>query len=520
MDIASLTILEAAPWPALLLDKEGQIIIANKSGRSLLGISPLARPTIQSLLSTPEGSDTVGVLLSQLESAGSRSLLKSLRVRAGAYHLYSLASSTVNVDGDVYQLLQLFAAVGEPPAIKPEVKPEVAPEMKREPSPLENSVFLKQKLDCALQLTRTVSLDFNNALTSILGHTSHLLDLAEPKHPWRTSLLAVEKSAERAAEIAHDLAAFSRQEKDTRSHVAGNINTLVRQTVDLLQKSLPPGVKWRLDLKKKLLAAEYDEAKMQQAILKVLDNAVQAVGETGTISIRTTNVQIENDDAGKPFGIQSGSYVRIELSDDGPGIPHEMLPRVFEPFFTTKPNPPHRGLGLTWVYGIVTNHGGRVAIQNEPCRGCSVSIHLPSLKTLVTDTHERDEDLERTGAHTILMVDDEEVLLTMGETILSSYGYSVLTATNGEEALRLFKSSADSIDLVITDIVMPNMSGRELIEKLRVLAPDLKIICSSGYVPPAHKRPTNGTEEQNFLQKPFTSRDLLRKVKQALSRSP
>jgi CheY-like chemotaxis protein len=200
----------------------------------------------------------------------------------------------------------------------------------------------------------------------------------------------------------------------------------------------------------------------------------------------------------------------VEIEDNGCGIAPEVLPRIFEPFFTTKQSPNHRGLGLAWVYGIITNHGGTVAVTSQLNRGTVVRVFLPAQKKIVRDRSVPTDDLS--GSQTILMIDDEELLLTMGEMVLSSFGYKVLTANSGQRALEIFAEHGPEIDLVITDLVMPKMSGRELIEQLHRLAPRIKIICSSGYI-----RAVNPEEEELYLQKPFTSLDLLRKVKQALT---
>src|SRR5205085_4387043 len=158
----------------------------------------------------------------------------------------------------------------------------------------------------------------------------------------------------------------------------------------------------------------------------------------------------------------------------------EILPRIFEPFFTTKKTGGHRGLGLAWVYSIVTNHGGSVAVSSEVGKGTCVRIYLPAQKKVVKDRSHKVDDF--TGDQTVLMIDDEDLLLTMGETVLTSYGYRVLTANSGQKALDLFYRCAEEIDLVITDLVMPQMSGREVLERLREHTPDVKIICASGFM--------------------------------------
>ncbi|MDB6129667.1 MAG: sensor hybrid histidine kinase, partial [Verrucomicrobiales bacterium] len=205
--------------------------------------------------------------------------------------------------------------------------------------------------------------------------------------------------------------------------------------------------------------------------------------------------------------LNPGNYIAAEISDSGVGVPAEALPRLFEPFFTTKGSA-HRGLGLAYVYGIITNHGGGVAVSSEINAGTSVRIYLPANKKIIKQTFKEDE---LTGNETILIVDDEDLLLTMGQMILSSFGYNVLTANSGQKALELLKKEFKPVDLIITDLVMPNMSGRELIEKLQEISPTTRVICSSGYV-----RSGNGEDSDTYLQKPFTSQDLLRKVKQVL----
>jgi len=379
----------------------------------------------------------------------------------------------------------------------------------------ESSAALKQKLDCALQLARTVALDFNNALTSILGHTSLVLSKMEPNHPWRGSLLEVEKSAAKAAEIANDLGTFSRQEKEARPQAAGNLNTLLQRTADFFQKN--PGdqpITWNLQLDRKLFSAKFDEAKMQQAFVKILENSLQAMGHGGgRVTISSRNFELTEPTQDRNVKLAAGAYVCAEINDTGCGIEPEVLPRIFEPFFTTKRGPNHRGLGLAWVYGIVTNHGGGVAISSQPGAGTSVRVYLPAEKKLVSD-QALAAGADLNGTQTILMVDDEDLLLTMGQTILSAYGYKVLTANSGQKALSIMaqKEKEAGVDLVVTDLVMPAMSGRELVEQIRARSPSTRILTTSGYV-----RPAGQDEDTAYLQKPFTSQELLLKVKNALT---
>jgi CheY-like chemotaxis protein len=322
-------------------------------------------------------------------------------------------------------------------------------------------------------------------------------------------LLEVEKSAAKAAEIANDLGTFSRQEKETRGQAAGNLNQLLQRSAEFFQQNAgSTQVEWKLVLERNLFAAKFDEAKMQQAFMKIIENAVQAITGYGRLTLQTRNVELAERSQDRNVQLAAGAYVCAEINDTGCGIPADVLPRIFEPFFTTRHG--HRGLGLAWVYGIVTNHGGGVAVSSEAGAGTSVRVYLPAEKKIINDKSALSaEDLS--GTQTVLFVDDEDLLLTMGQAILSAYGYRVLTANSGQKALEIL-GRKDQVDIVITDLVMPSMSGRELVEQIQQRWPGMRILCTSGYVWPA------GQENQaTYLQKPFTSQELLLKVKQVLS---
>jgi two-component system, cell cycle sensor histidine kinase and response regulator CckA len=260
-----------------------------------------------------------------------------------------------------------------------------------------------------------------------------------------------------------------------------------------------------------LFASRFDEAKLQQALTKVLENAVEAVNGSGQVSVQTRNVELTAPAQDRTVKLTAGAHVCVEISDNGAGIEAANLARVFEPFFTTK-QAPHRGLGLALVYGIVSNHGGGVAISSEPGKGAAARIYLPAEKQLASQGAASDESLH--GAESILIVDDESMLLSMAETILVEYGYKVATANTGQKALALLSREDVKIDLLVTDLVMPGMGGRELIERARQLQPRIKILCMSGCI--------LSPEQQvglSYLQKPFTSRDLLGKARQVLTRN-
>ncbi|MGO9479764.1 MAG: ATP-binding protein [Limisphaerales bacterium] len=513
--------LESAAWPAMLVNSACVILRANMSAVSTFGTAIASETPPLSAIWAPENNGTPEDFFKRWGSTSKLTLDLKLKVTTGATINFTAVVCSFAREGSKWFVLQLLPEAVSAPAAAPVPAPAAAAAISPVVSNADETktategggLLFKQKLECALQLARTVALDFNNALTSILGHTSLLLSKAEATHPWRHSLLEVEKSASRAAEIAHELTVFSRQEKEGHRAPAGNLNTVVNGCVEFFHNAQNAKITWKTQLERELLSARFDEAKVQQALTKVLENAVEAMaGQEGQIFVQTRNVELAEATQDRNVRLAAGSYVCIEMGDSGPGIEADVLPRIFEPFFTTKGSG-HRGFGLALVYGIVTNHGGGVAVSSQPGAGTSVRIYLPAEKQFVAQSAGADEDLN--GSETILVVDDENLLLTMAETILMEYGYCVLTANSGQKALSVLSGDHVQIDLVITDLVMPAMGGREFIERVRQQTPGVRILCTSGYVLPADKQ--TGTP---YLQKPFTSRELLAKVKQVLAQTP
>jgi len=485
--------LSNASWPVLLADGAGVIHGANPAAIRALGEAVAQPGAMLAAFWFPENNSSPVEFLARSERGPGAGTALKLKGDGGRSGNWQACVCPLPDSAQKRYLLQLL------------------PSAEAKTSASDSSLAQKQKLDCALQLARTVSLDFNNALTSILGHTSLILSKIETGSPWRTSLVEVEKSAARAAEIANDLGTFSRPEKENRLQATGNLNQLLQRNVEMFKSAkLEKDVTWTMHFERRLYGSRFDEAKLQQALVKIMENSIDALPPRGSITLHTRNLDLTQPTQDRNAQLAAGAYVCAEITDDGCGIEPDVLPRIFEPFFTTKRGGKHRGLGLAWVYGIVTNHGGGVAVSSQPGSGTSVRVYLPADKKLVRDDVASGQDL--TGNQTILMVDDEDLLLTMGETVLSSFGYKVLTANSGQKALDIISKAERPIDLVITDLVMPNMSGRELVEHVRRVSPATRVLSSSGYVRPAEEQ-----EHTAYLQKPFTSQDLLLKVKQALA---
>jgi signal transduction histidine kinase/ActR/RegA family two-component response regulator len=535
--------LDGAKWPVLTLDVTAKVVRCNQAARSQL--SPTGKDIAHlDEIWTPENGCSASDFVKRVAAAGIPTFPLRLCVKAAELKPFTAHICQVQESDRKLIILQFHgrkAAAGATTIANREAfeqargqEAEVVPAPAiAAPAPVVETAALagpptegdvveknsmlsasdQRKLMCALQLTRTVAMDFNNALTSILGHTTHLLNRIGPEDANRGSLEQIERSVERAAQVAFDLAAFSREERDMYPAAAASLNKLVRRVADQYKLKTDAGVAWRTSLDTKLHSATFAEAKMHQALEKVLDNAVEAVGDSGTVSINTMNKVFEAETYDGYARIVPGVYVCVEINDSGPGIPEAQITKVMEPFFTTKEG--HRGLGLAWTYGLITNFSGSIAVVSEPGQGTTVRIYLPAGEVdEAEEDYETDDQLR--GDQSILIVDDEELLLTMGEMVLTSYGYDVMTAANGRAALDLLeKEGTPSVDLVITDLVMPHMDGYALIENLKKHKPDLRIICCSG-----NFRPSNKELGITYLQKPFDSMDLIRAVRKVLKGTP
>jgi CheY-like chemotaxis protein len=264
------------------------------------------------------------------------------------------------------------------------------------------------------------------------------------------------------------------------------------------------------------MLVEADRTQMEQVFINLFVNAWQAMPGGGDLFIKTSKVVIHEDD-GKRVFIKPGTYVKISVTDSGEGIDDAVKGRIFDPFFTTKEMGRGTGLGLAMVYGIVKGHNGHISVYSEKGHGATFNIYLPaSEKQLVHEVAPRKEWVK--GKETILVVDDEEQIIDVTEDILNSLDYTVLVARNGDEAIEIYKKERDKIDLVILDMIMPGMSGRETFNHLKELKPDIKVILSSGYSINGMAREIMGEGCKGFIQKPATVTELSHKVREVLDK--
>jgi PAS domain S-box-containing protein len=376
---------------------------------------------------------------------------------------------------------------------------------------LEAQLLHSQRMEAVGRLAGGIAHDFNNLLTAIQGYSDFLLaELATGSEPWRDAE-QIARAAERAEALVRQLLAFSRKQM-LRPEVI-DLNAVVRDIESMLRRLIGEDIELGVELDPELEPVNADAAQVEQTIINLVVNARDAMPDGGALHLRTGNVTID-ETAAENAALEHGRYARITVEDTGAGMDESTRLRAFEPFFTTKAH--GTGLGLSTVYGIVTQSGGTIDVASEPGRGTTFAVYLPaaagSSRRMAPGVVER---ASNGGTETVLLVEDEEVVRGLTLRILADSGYEVLEASSGEEALRVAGGHDGRIDLLVTDVVMSGMNGRELADRLLDSRPDTRVLYMSGYTEDAViQRGVSG--ERAFLGKPFTPGELTRTVRQVL----
>src|SRR6195952_2244785 len=394
---------------------------------------------------------------------------------------------------------------------------------------LENQVNQAQKMDTIGQLAGGIAHDFNNVLSAIMMANDFLLNAQKPTDPSFQDIMQIKQNATRAATLVRQLLAFSRRQT-LRPQVLDLGDALSDLTM-LLRRLIGEKVKLDLVHGRDLWPVKVDVSQFEQVIVNLAVNARDAMPEGGKLTVRTVNVPLIEVERLSYKGMPAADYVRIEISDTGTGIPPDIVDKIFEPFFSTKEVGKGTGLGLSTVYGIVKQTGGFVYVDSEAGEGTSFRIFLPRHHAeqempevagngAAKETAEAKRAADLTGQGTILLVEDEDGLRSLNARGLRSRGYSVIEASNGVEAMEALEQKNGAVDLVVSDVVMPEMDGPTLLKAMREPNPDLKIIFVSGYAEDAFDKSVLRDDEQfAFLPKPFALSALVEKVKATMSAS-
>jgi PAS domain S-box-containing protein len=498
------TVLEANPDPVVVYDMEGKVNYFNPAFTRVFGWSLAERLGKKMDVFVPEENwQETNIMISRVLAGESFSGVET--------HRYTKDGNLipVSISGAIYR-----DGSGNPVGSVINLR-DIGQQKE-----LEAQLQQAQKMEAVGTLAGGIAHDFNNLLQAIQGYTELLLiRQKKSKHGWR-ELQEVVRAAKRGGELTQKLLTFSRKVESKRQPL--NLNQEVEELRELLERTIPKMIEVKLQLAANLQVINADAVQLKQVLMNLAVNAKDAMVDGGTLFIGTENVTLGQEFCRKYAEVKPGDYVQFTISDTGHGMDKDTLEHIFDPFYTTKEIGKGTGLGLAIVYGIVKNHEGYIMCHSQPRKGTTFKIYLPVLRqelgfTDMVSTTESELTIIG-GDETILLVDDEKFIRELGLDVLGRAGYEVLTATDGESALELYRQERGQIDLVILDLIMPGMGGSKCLEELLKLDPHAQVLIASGYSPDG---PTKGALEagaRGFVSKPYDTRQLLHLVRQILDR--
>jgi PAS domain S-box-containing protein len=376
---------------------------------------------------------------------------------------------------------------------------------------LEAQFLQAQKMEAVGTLAGGIAHDFNNLLMGIQGHTSLMLLDMDPSHHHYKMLKSMEEQVKSGADLTWQLLSFARGGKYEVKPT--DLNAIINKSSGMFGRTKKE-ISIHKSLQQDLWPVEVDRGQIEQVLVNLYVNAWQAMPSGGSLFLETKNVILDEDYV-RPFNAKPGNYVKISVTDTGVGMDEKTLKRIFEPFFTTKDMGRGTGLGLATVYGIITGHGGFINVYSEKGHGATFNVYLPASEKKV-EKEKKSPGLLLKGEETILVVDDEEVIINVSRMILEALGYKVFMARSGQEAIEVYRDKKEEIDLVVLDMIMPAMGGENTFDILKTINPDVKVILSSGYS--INGQATRIMERgcRAFIQKPFGARELSQKVREVL----
>lgn len=380
---------------------------------------------------------------------------------------------------------------------------------------LQQQLLQAQKMESIGTLAGGIAHDFNNLLGGILGYASLMKTQIEQDSRFFKYADLIERSATRAAELTSQLLAFSRGGKYRTK--ALNLNNVVEETLQIISRTIDKSIEIEKHFADAIPSVEADATQIEQVLMNLCLNARDAMPEGGKLLLETDVVRITEDYADRHVELEPGLYVVLTVTDTGIGMDNETSARIFEPFFTTKEEGKGTGLGLAMVYGVIMNHGGTVLVYSEPGEGSTFKVYLPANGKPAMESRNHQSQTLLGGNELILVVDDEESILTVAKDMLESHGYKVLKASDGVEALEVFRSQNGNIDLVILDMIMPKMGGLKTFQELKAFNPDVTALLSTGYSKNAKAREIINEGVKGFVQKPYQIHTLLSEVRNALN---
>jgi CheY-like chemotaxis protein/two-component sensor histidine kinase len=356
--------------------------------------------------------------------------------------------------------------------------------------------------------------DFNNILQVVLGFSQVLLQQKKEGEADYSRIEKIYNAGQRGADLVKNLMMFSRHSEPV--FLPTNLNHEVLQVRDLLSQTIPKTINVDINLEEDLKSIQADRSQLGQILMNLAVNARDAMPNGGTLRIETANVELDKEYCSDHIGAKPGSHILLTVSDTGQGMDKETLAHIFEPFFTTKEVGKGTGLGLATVHGIVNLHGGHMECYSEICQGATFKVYFPAIQTEQDMEAPTSETPIPGGTETVLLVDDDDAVRDWCQELLGSFGYEVITAGNGKEAVEMCQTMGDSISLVILDLIMPVMDGRQCLAEILRIKPSAKVIIASGYSEsgPTSRSMTGGAK--GFVEKPYNESQLLTTIRKVL----
>lgn len=496
------SVIDFNPYAIQLLDNEGKSVRVNQAFRELIGIPE-----------NIESSDTDISMFFEEDRESSLSKVKAGKVlqypervlkrkrAAGVEDIYvkSVLFPIFGIDGEVENYVFMHEDV------TPRKKAE------KEKDELQAQLLHSQKMEAIGTLAGGMAHEFNNILSVVMGTAEMIQKNIIPEDSNYKRVERIIKSSDRAKALSMQLLTFAR--KDKMNHAVVYLNDVVKDTVAILEKSIPPNINMTLDLYENIPPVWADTNQLQQALLNLCLNAIDSIKDRGAISIETRITELENKLPISNLADKQGGFCVLSVRDTGSGIPDVTLGKIFEPFFTTKEKGQGTGLGLSITHGIIQDHNGFIKVESEQGKGTVFSIYLP-------ETHEKPlagidlirRDISGCG-ETLLLVDDNEDVRQVLSDLLIDAGYKVIIASGGSEALAIYSKLGNEIDLVLLDILMPEMDGSEVFEKLMLINKKIKVLFVSAFSEDHIARDLVEKGAKWFVQKPYKAEDILAKLR-------
>lgn len=490
---------DQSPDIYLSVDEQHTIVRCNRNGADLLGTKPeeiIGKPFESLFVEERRAALTEALNRMFEEGKGLRDGEEQILMRDGRSMYVSLNSSLVTDDRGTSSYARIVAR-------------DIS-----ERKMMEAALLHAQKIDSIGNLAGGVAHDFNNILASILGAASIIRRRVSTSQPLAKYVEIIETASRRGSSLTRQLLTFARKTETFTKPV--NINAIIQETLQLFERSVSKEITVRTDLTDETTLVNGDEGQIQQALLNLFLNARDAMPDGGTLAVSTRVTVADAHTPSQFLSFKPGPFVLITVSDTGTGIRREIQNRIFEPFFTTKDQ--GTGLGLSVLYGVAQNHGGFINLDSEVGRGATFSVFLPRASTQRQAVTRRGPQRLPRGVEHILIADDELSVCEIAQDMLSELGYTVVSLHDGQACVDYYRARQASVDLILLDMNMPVMGGKESFEQLRSINPTVRIIIMTGYGKGILDAPTFTSEVDGFIQKPFEMEDLAVKVRQALDK--